>query len=147
MLSSSSGMPARTSQQRSTPSPGRMSALIHPAGVIRPQPKCRRRTGFIREPPDSERARLVGGMTDQGGEDGDAPECGDRRIITAAAPRRVETPEDRRVGERLQAAADRVQGGAIVEAGAVEDGPHTPEPHPPIPPSVARARLQREGYS
>src|SRR5262249_46539236 len=55
-------------------------------------------------------------------------------IGAAAAPRRAEALEDRRVGEGLEAAADRAQRGAVVEAGPVEDGLHGPDPHPPVPP-------------
>src|SRR5262245_41525932 len=91
-------------------------------------------------------ARLVGRVAEQGGEAGAAPEGTDGVVVATAAPRRAEAVEDRRIGEGLEAAADRAQGGAIVEAGPVEDGLPGPDPHPPVPPSVAGVRLQREGY-
>jgi hypothetical protein len=76
-------------------------------------------------------------VPEQVGQQDDAPERGDGLIITSPTARGAECLEDGGVGDRLEGASDRTEGGAVLEFVPSEQGLGHRDPHPPDPPSGA----------
>ncbi len=60
-------------------------------------------------------ASVIGGVAQQGGEQCDAPEQCDRKVVAAAAPRSSEPLQERGVGDGLNASAHDAQSGRVFE--------------------------------
>ena len=65
--------------------------------------------------PQFGQAGVIRGMSQQGGQHGDAPEDGDGIVIASMSPRLPQPFEQEGVGDRLQTTADRLQGGRVLE--------------------------------
>jgi hypothetical protein len=74
-------------------------------------------------------AGVIRGMPQERGEHGDAPEEGDGIVVSAASPRLPQTPQESGVGDGLETAADRSQGGRILQGRPGEQGLSIRDPH------------------
>ena len=74
-------------------------------------------------------AGVIRGMPQERGEHGDAPEEGDGIVVPAASPRLPQTLQEGGVGDGLETAADRPQGGRILQGRPGEQGLSLRDPH------------------